>query len=255
MRQLELPVAYNLVECNEVEDLRTTAIEYALEGAPEGTLIWAANQVNAKGWLGQNWICKPGDLHCSIILRPEFEPKQYPELFLVSAVSLAHALATHLSAMTALGFGWPNDVTIAGHKVASIWIDCDMQASSVWMSITASVNLLSSPQDISLHAISVKDVEGETGLTAAVLLEAYARQFVSQINQWSSHGLEYIVRQWKIRDYGKGKDKTIRLQRGEFFGVQQQVGSSGELELKLPNGTVEIVFLEEYLNHISLQEN
>lgn len=248
---LELPVAYRLVEYDEVRNLRETAIDLAQKGDEEGTLIWARNQTDAKGWLGKKWITNEQDLHCSIILRPDFEFDKYAEVILVAAVSLAHALATHLSAMTALNFSWPNDLTVAGHKVASIWIDADPVADQPWLVVTASVNLINAPEDFSIPAMSIKEAEGQTDLTVEVLLETYARQFISQINNWSDRGSNYIVNQWKIRDDGTGKQKTLYLKDKRLVGLQQQIGPKGEMILEIDDGEGRVIPISEFINQIA----
>jgi len=248
---LELPVAYTLIEYETVDNIREVAIQHARDGAVEGTLIWALHQTNATGHLGQTWICNDEDLHCTIVLRPEFPLEKHPELLLVSAVSMAHALATHLSAMTALNFVWPNDLAIADHKIASLWIDCDTETKTPWLNITISVNLMNAPADISIGAMSIREAEGQTELSVTTLLETYARQFIKQINNWSERGMEYIVKQWKIREDGNGKERTVHLVNEELTGKQQNITLNGEIELELYDGSMKLIPLGKYINDVS----
>ncbi len=243
----ELPAAYRLIHYAEIEDLRARAIKLAEAGAEEGTLIWASSQTNARGRLNQKWHCNDGDLHCTVILRPDFSAEKYPEVMIVAAVSMAQALATHLSAMTALGFRWPNDITIAGHKVASIWVNANRDQTSPWLAITISVNIENSLEDFSIAAISIKEAEGDTDLNSRLLLETYARQFITRINHWSERGMEMILQQWRARIEGIGAEKVIRLADGEIVGIMEKINKNGGVIMKLIDHSLHTVSLADFI--------
>ena len=248
----ELPAAFDLVQYEQINDLRAEAIAIANGGKEEGTILWATSQSNARGRLDQEWICSSGDLHCTIILRPEFSREQYPEMMLVAAVSMANALATHFSAMTGLGFSWPNDINIAKHKVAAVWLDSssektDLNSEIPWLNISVSVNIENSPGDFSMPAMSIKEAQGETDIRSPLLLETYARQFITQINNWSERGMGYICKQWKFRAEDLGQEITVKLAHSSVTGILEDIGNNGEIRIKLPDKTHQIVSLAECL--------
>jgi BirA family biotin operon repressor/biotin-[acetyl-CoA-carboxylase] ligase len=226
----ELPAAYELVEFDSVSCIKSAAARLAINGAEEGTLVWAKKQQNGIGRLGSNWYSKPGDLHCSIILRPDFPAERYPELLLIGTVSMGNALATHVSPMTALGYAWPNKITIATHTVANVWVEFD-QRDPAWLTISCSANLLDTPDDLSIPAISVLEAEGTSDINSGVLLESFARQFITLINQWSEEGMSSIVNKWRLRAGGTGKDTTLYTHRGSFSGSIKAITDRGTLEV------------------------
>ena len=235
--QPELPAAYNLARYEEVDDLRREAQRLCEQGADEGTLLWAGNQLNPRGRNGKPWYPGTGNLHCSIILRPEFDPEQYPQVLLVAAVSMGKALAAHLSPMVSLAFGWPDDIRIAGHKVAGIWVDCNPHDAQPWLCVTTSVNIRSAPEDFSIPAISVVEAEGQTDLVDSILLESFARQFISQINLWSEpDGFGKITRMWLMRAENVGKTAALHLQDETITGTFEGLSSEGGLLLKPGDG-------------------
>lgn len=250
----ELPAAYELVCYDEITNMREKASELAEEGAPEGTLIWAKSQSHAVGRLGQKWYCNEGDLHCTIILRPEFAIDQYPQILLVGAVSLGNAIATYLSPMTSFSYHWPNDVTIVKHKVAAVWLDIGPPEGLPWLSLTVNTNIKYAPEDPSLAAISIKEIEGESESSAELncetLLENYAKQFITQINNWSERGMDLVVKQWKSRAEGMGEEIIIRLINEEFTGVLEEINNNGDIVVRLTNNTTRIVTLADYVEYI-----
>ncbi len=113
----ELPAAYDLVFFEQVESIRTAAVELADQGYDEGTLIWVLKQTRAKVRLNKKWICNHGDLHCAVILRPDFEQQKYYQMLIVAIVSLGNAIAAHVSAMTVLGYNCPTIFALPGIKL------------------------------------------------------------------------------------------------------------------------------------------
>ena len=246
----ELPTAYNLVHYEEVDELRGEARKLCEQGAEEGTLLWCDNQRNPLGRNGQPWIPGTGNLHCTVILRPEFSPGRYPQLLLVAAVSMGNALAAHLTPMISLAYGCPDDIRIAGHKVASIWIDCDPYDTEPWLCVTTSVNILSSPEDFSIPAISVIEAEGHTTLTAPALLESFARQFISLINLWSEpEGFDRITRLWLTRAETVGKTTSLQLDNEILTGKFEGLSSDGDLFIKPEDGPQTTVELSRLVNY------
>ena len=160
---------------------------------------------------------------------------------IVSGMALGNALAMHLSPMTALGFGWPNRLLIANHKVAGIWLDSG-SSQTPWLGISCSVNIQSAPQDPDMPAISVAEAEGKTELTPFSLLESYSREFISQINHWAERGAPYLIKQWWRRmeksqqrvfntSHDKTEGKLIRLDDTGNAWVDD--GSLGEKRISI----------------------
>ena len=82
-----------------------------------------------------------------------------------------------------------------------------------------------------------------------VLLETYARQFITQINQWSERGMKLMGRQWVSRAEGVGEHITIRLTDQEFTGTLEKFGDDGDITVKLPDNTRRTVSLAEYVEY------
>lgn len=243
----ELPAAYELVFYEQVESIRDTAKELANREHDEGLLIWTSNQTNSYGRLNKNWVCSDGDLHCSIILRPDFESDKYYQILLIAIVSLGNSIASHVSAMTALGYNWPNDVNIANHKIASIWLDQGRSKNGDWLAISLSVNLKDSPQDQTFYAMSIRQAEGITDLTNKDLLEAFAREFIKQLNNWADRGFAYIYNQWKIRLQNIGEQIELQTSSGCHHGRIKGVDAHGNIQLETTDGDVIKITIDDYM--------
>jgi len=85
----------------------------------EGTVAVAEEQTKGRGRLGRSWVAPAGtSILCSVVLRPPVPSERLPELTLVAAEACAEtiAAATGLDASVKE----PNDVLVAGRKVAGI---------------------------------------------------------------------------------------------------------------------------------------
>lgn len=243
----ELPAAYNLVEVERADCLKAEAARLARSGAEEGTLLWLKNQIRGKGRLDSRWYSQDGDLHCSIIMYPDFPRHNIGELFLVASVAMGNALGTHLSPMTALGYQWPNRITIAGQTVAAIWIEYT-DTTPKWITLSASVNILSAPEDFSIPAISILEAEGSTELNRTLLLETWARQFITLINIWSERGMPHIVDTWKIRAGTLNQTISAKPHDAVISGEIVKIYENGDLELITDDNHNQRLALNDFMN-------
>jgi len=83
--------------------------------APHGAVALTEHQTAGRGRLGRVWIDEPGaGLALSVVLRPPPPVSRWPELTLVAAEAVAGAIGPEASIKE------PNDVLVAGRKVAGI---------------------------------------------------------------------------------------------------------------------------------------
>lgn len=242
----QLPAAYEYVFFEELDSLADKAEELANDDAEEGCLIWCHNQKTARARPAKNWVCNDGDLHCSIILRPDFSIDDYYQMLVVAIVSLGNSIASYVSPMTALGYRWPNDISIATHKIASVWLSQGVSNAGSWLTITLSVNVLNAPDDVKINAISIREIEGTTDLTNKRLLESFAREFIKQINNWSQRGYQYIFDQWRVRL--QDTDQTITLvEDGQT--IEAKITKLDELgNIEITNaGKVRAISIQQYM--------
>jgi BirA family biotin operon repressor/biotin-[acetyl-CoA-carboxylase] ligase len=87
------------------------AKDLAAQGAPEGTVVLADEQVAGRGRMGRRWLAPPGTcLLCSILFRPHLPPTQAQRLTMLC--SLAAADAVEQVAGLRVSVKWPNDLVV-----------------------------------------------------------------------------------------------------------------------------------------------
>ena len=150
------------------------------ENEPEGATVAADHQTEGRGRLGRTWMDAPGRaLLFSVMLRPAVEMARWPELSIVAGEAVAAALGAgaHVS--------HPNDVMIAGRKVAGVLPEATL--GRVVLGIGVNVNQRSNelPADAEKPPTSLYlELGRETG--RAPLLAAILAELERRYDAWSS---------------------------------------------------------------------
>ena len=231
-----LPAPYDLVRLAEVDSVRAELARRARAGAEEGLLLWADAQTDARGRLGRRWHCSPGDLHCGVLLRPDFDRDTAAELSLVGTLAIGQALGELAAAMTGLHYQWPNDVLLNGGRTAALWLDAPATGDpSEWLGLSFSVNVLEHPEDDEIHATSLRAQETEQ-LDRAEILATISRYLLSGLNRWAEAGLAASLRTWRARLYDIGDPVCIVLPDTELRGRPLGIDDDGALRLATGTG-------------------
>ena len=114
----------------EIGSTNDAALEWAGRGAPDWSLVVADAQTTGRGRGKRRWVTEPGcALAMSLVLRPSpIEADFAPRFTALAALSLIEALAEwglHAE------LKWPNDILLAGKKVAGVLVEADWQADLV----------------------------------------------------------------------------------------------------------------------------
>ena len=134
-----------------------TAKELAEKGAKEGTVIVAKKQTGGRGRLGRSFYSPEGTgLYFSIILRPDFSPKQ--NLLITPAAAVAVSTVIEALTDTKAQIKWVNDIFINGKKVCGILSEAKLNAKGTteYVILGIGINLTTPkggfPKDIELVA-------------------------------------------------------------------------------------------------------
>jgi BirA family biotin operon repressor/biotin-[acetyl-CoA-carboxylase] ligase len=229
-------------QIHRFETLDTTmreAAERAERGAPEGTVIVAAEQTAGRGRLGRSWASERGaGLYCSLILRPSLAAAEAPVVTL--ALGLAAGRALQRVCGVACDLRWPNDVLMGGHKVCGILTDMTAdgdQVRYIVAGIGANVNQAEFPPELAGLATSLRI---ETG--CEYLIEAVLDEILSEVDRYLrilvERGLQAVVELFtRASSYAAGK-RVVVVGAAEMAGVTAGLTSAGTLLLRQDDGTV-----------------
>ena len=109
----------NLCLHRTLESTNKTAKELAADGAPDGTVVIAEQQIGGRGRLGRTFYSPPGSgIYMSVILRPKLDTDHTLLLTSAAAVAVARAIGSEFGIFA--GIKWVNDIYISDKKVCGI---------------------------------------------------------------------------------------------------------------------------------------
>jgi BirA family biotin operon repressor/biotin-[acetyl-CoA-carboxylase] ligase len=159
----------------EIGSTNTRALELAgTDSLPTPILVGADRQSAGRGRGGNRWWSTEGALTFSLVLDPTQDflgtdvpaltPAHWPRLSLVAALALCHELDRLLPGATAQ-LKWPNDVHVAGRKVAGILVETVPGTTNaprlvLGMGVNVNNSLRNAPPELHATACSLIDLMG-----------------------------------------------------------------------------------------------
>ncbi len=149
------------VAFTRVSSTMDVAHQLAGEGADEGLLIVAAEQTAGRGRAGRSWMSPPGGLYLSLVLRPQRDPAEWPQLALVAGLAAAQSVPK-LSKKQKPTIRWPNDVLVDGRKLAGILTEAKVDAhGNRYVVVGLGMNLTTRAEDLPDVATSLTQLLDE----------------------------------------------------------------------------------------------
>lgn len=191
----------------------------AVEGAPEGTVVLASRQASGRGRFGREWSSPDGGAYLSIVFRPQVTPAQVAPLALVIGLGIARGLREYLGVDVSLK--WPNDVHLAGGKLAGVLLEMAADTDSVeWVVAGVGLNVRRTPDFPPAPAAACLD-DIISGLRISTAVAAVLEGIASAYAQWSESGFAALRAEYEARSSLVGQDITVR----DMMGVVKASGT------------------------------
>ena len=243
-----LPPQFELVTLGQTASVMDAALARAGGGAGEGTLVWAREQTGARTRRGGAWIGYEGNLHCALIIEPDYPNEEAWQLAYVNVLAVGSAIAEMVSPMTGLRFAWPNRLLVNDLLAARLDVAATEPARDPYPALVlgVSVNVATHPPQPEPEEYNSIHASGAPEITVVDVLEAYASHFLAWSGRWAEEGFAPMLRAWRIRADGLGADATIRLPDGPVEGRIDDVDEHGALVLDTGRGTRRITIGEYF---------
>lgn len=231
-----------------VESTNDVAKTRAKEGAPEGLVVVAEEQVKGRGRRGRSWASPFGlGVWVSVLLRPRIAPTEAPKGALVAALAVAEAVgeATGLEA----AIKWPNDVLVAGKKVSGILVEMDAELEEVrslvvGVGINANVPLDAIPPEARDRATSLMEAAGQK-VDRRRLLAAFLSRLEERYKSWLRDGFGRLLPELRERTAYLGEPVRIVQSSREWHGVALDLADDGALLVRDARGNITPVYAAE----------
>ena len=192
---------------------------HAAVGLEPGSVVLADEQTAGQGRHGRWWHSEAGSgIYCSIVLKP------MPVLTLALGLATADAI-TRATGLTC-DLRWPNDVLLAGKKVAGILVQ------NAIAGIGINVNHTSFPPELASEATSLRLHTG-----AAVSLTDIVLTLLPAVDRFVELDKETILRLFtSASSYAAGRRVTVAQPDGVIEGTTAGLDPAGFLIVRKDDG-------------------
>jgi BirA family transcriptional regulator, biotin operon repressor / biotin---[acetyl-CoA-carboxylase] ligase len=198
---------------------------------PEGAVATAEHQTGGRGRLGRAWDDVAGTaLLCSVLLKPP-TVRRAAELTLVGGLAVAETVEHALGRTAELK--WPNDVLVAGEKVAGGLAEVRDGAVVLGLGVNVNQTRAQLPPDARIPAASLRTVDGQEREVEA-LLTGLLRALDEVYATWRVGGLRALHAHISERDFLRGR----RIAVDGIEGIAHGIRPDGRLEMSTSRGAI-----------------
>jgi BirA family biotin operon repressor/biotin-[acetyl-CoA-carboxylase] ligase len=213
------------------------ARDAATHGAAEGTVALADEQTTGRGRLGRSWVAPPeSNLLSTILVRPR-DTTILRQVAMITPLAIVNAIAEVTSVQCDIK--WPNDVQIAGKKLAGILIEsATADDGSLTALVGAGINVNFDPREVDEIRDIATSLQVETGqqLDREALLAAYIF-FFEQLYD-SAKGGASVRGRWRERLVTLGQRVSAAEPSRTTEGIAEDVDAEGALLLRTDDGAL-----------------
>lgn len=226
----------------ELDSTNAKAIELALQGAEEGTVVRADKQSAGRGRRNRVWESPAGGgLWFTLILRPQRESQVVAQVTLLAAVAVvetlkqAYGIDAHIK--------WPNDILVSDRKICGILSEMllnDVGVEYVVIGIGLNVNFSEADlrDDLKQTATSLCRELGHAADPDRVLT-LFLEIFEKWYNRWHQEGFENIRTNWLNHNCTIGRRVLVKDDDVVIFkGIATDINDYGSIQVVGQDGAV-----------------
>lgn len=210
-----------------------------MDGALDGTVVWAKSQTAGRGRQGRQWQSPVGNLYCSIIVRPDMPSADAAQFSFVTALAMGRGVSDLLPDGVEMRYKWPNDLLLNGKKATGILLESSGAADGRmdWLVIGAGLNVAEFPDITDGYPATSLRALGVDPVPVADILGGFIAGFAHWRARWQNEGLSVIREAWLDRAAGLGEDIVVRLPAGQLEGRFSGLDAGGGLLLDMHDGS------------------
>jgi BirA family biotin operon repressor/biotin-[acetyl-CoA-carboxylase] ligase len=233
----------------KIGSTNSEAMRSAAEGAPEGSVFLAEEQLAGRGRGAHAWhSARSAGIYCSVILRPVMPPSE-ALIFSLAAGLAVRAAVAEIAPRLLADLKWPNDLLLSGKKFCGILTEMNAEATRVRhlvVGIGINVNQVKFPAELREIATSLRI---ETGTEwsrvelCAALLKSLDREYRSLIEDAGAR--DAILHRFEESSSSvRGRKVSIEVsidENGGLAGVTEGLDERGFLRVRTAEGLRTVV--------------
>jgi BirA family biotin operon repressor/biotin-[acetyl-CoA-carboxylase] ligase len=233
----------------KIGSTNSEAMRSAAEGAPEGSVFLAEEQLAGRGRGAHSWhSARSVGIYCSVILRPVMPPSD-ALIFSLAAALAVRAAVMEIAPHLLVDLKWPNDLLLSGKKFCGILTEMNAEATRVRhlvVGVGINVNQVKFPAELREIATSLRI---ETGTEwsrvelCAALLKSLDREYRNLIGDAGARAA--ILRRFEESSSSvRGGKVSIEVSTEEnagLTGVTEGLDERGFLRVRTAQGLTTVV--------------
>ena len=232
------PLIWSITSTQTATSTSDLAKAAAANGALSGSGFLAIEQTAGRGRHGRHWESQKGGMYLSVLLRPTVAVNHWFALSFAASLAVLETvraqLATHLPAddMPQTGLKWPNDVIMAGGKLAGILLEVD----GAYLIVGSGINIapVGTVQSHNIAPVALADVwpVGNVALPAPhILAAAYLDRLAVWYDIFCHSGFAPIRDAWLANALFLGERVTVQRGTDALSGIFHDLGMDGTMLL------------------------
>ena len=193
-------------------------------------------QTGGYGRRKTKWFSYKGNMHLSILLKPNCFLNVVNQLSFVSAITIGDTLKK-IKRNIKFNYKWPNDILINKKKAGGIVIETssNKDIKIKWVIIGIGLNIKKSPKlkNINLKATSL--IDEKILIEKKIFINFFLKNFFKNYNLWKIKGFNPIKKKWLLNIYKKNNKITIKNNNKIVNGTFVDLLSNGAIKLKINN--------------------
>lgn len=202
----------------------------------------AEMQSQGRGRLNRQWHSPFGqNIYLSLLYPFQKDISALSGLSLIVALALCHTIEVVMGQKGKMWLKWPNDMVVAGQKIAGILVEIQAESHSFCQAIIGlgiNVNTQVANEDkITQPWSSLQKLSGvyiDRNLICAELI----RQLLLYLDRFSNFGFPPFLEEWQHRDLLYQRPVTVISGNQEYSGVGHGIDAQGHLLLKMADDSV-----------------
>ena len=229
----------------KIGSTNSEAMRSAAEGAPEGSVFFAEEQLAGRGRGAHTWhSTRSAGIYCSVILRPAMPPSDALILSLATGLAVRAAVA-EIAPQLPVDLKWPNDALLGGKKFCGILTEMNAEATRVRhlvVGVGINVNQGKFPAELREIATSLRI---ETGTEwsrvelCAALLKSLDREYRSLVGDAGAR--DAILRRFEESSSSVRGRKVSIEENGGLAGITEGLDERGFLRVRTAEGLTTVV--------------
>lgn len=243
-------VGKNIHFKESVDSTQTIAQKLALEGAKEGTLVLAEEQVGGRGRLARSWHSpKYKGIWMSLILRPNIPMMKAPQLTLLTAVAVVQAIQ-QITGVEA-HIKWPNDLLVNRKKMTGILTEVQADSDRIHsLIIGIGINVNQQIEDYPLplqESATSLYMETNKIWDRSLIIQEIMQQVEKLYLLYLEKGFYPIKLLWESYSISIGTTVTANTINGSIKGFAKGITDDGVLMLEDEHGEMHSIYSADIL--------